>query len=113
MQIYDIIKRYGYIIITNKSHIKPVFDLLATDKYIRWTSGRDINTHNKEMEHFLKWHPRAYIELGLCKYFTGDICLTYGEFWHTNYKDLYKQEAYITSQDLLTASEKSIIILNN
>lgn len=112
MQIYNIVKRYRYIIITNKSHIKPVFDLLATNKNIRWRSGCDMNGHNKEMEYVFEGHPMAYIELDLSKYFTGDILLSYSEFWNTNYKNYYKQEKYITSQDLLTASEKSIILLN-
>lgn len=112
MQIYDIIKRYRYIIITNKSHIKPVFELLATDKNIRWSSGCDIYGHNNEMEYVFENHPTAYIELVLLKYSSWDIRLSYSEFWHTDYKTTYRQQEYITSQDLLTASKKSIIILN-
>ncbi len=115
MTIHNILKRYKYLIITRKNQIVPLFKLLAKDEHIRWASGCDIKEYNREFKDFFDYYKTdsfVSIDLNTTSY-NNKIYMSYETYSYYNSPELvFDDNTYILAQDLLTASKKSIIILN-
>lgn len=114
MSIYDILKRYKYLIITRKNQIAPLFKLLAKDVQIEWLSGCDIKEHNREFKEYFDYYKTdvfVSIDLDIIPY-NNKICMSYSTYMYYSPELVFDDNTYILAKDLLTASKKSIIILN-